>query len=244
MTTPLAIVSLALKDIGALGLGQTPSAEDTNDAFTKLNWMVAQWARQRLMVWHTVDLSLVSTGAQSYTIGPSGTINVSQRPDKIEAAFLRQTNVNPQQPIDYPLVIVPSRVDYDRITLKNLASFPRYLFYDTAYPLGVLYPWPIPQASIYEVHITVKDILARFTSLTQTISLPPEYEQALEQNLAVMLCPGYSRPCPPELALMAREARNVVMNANVQLATMTMPTGLVPYGGNYNFYSDTGILSP
>ena len=90
MTTPQDIINLALKDAGVVGLGQTASAEDTNDSFIRLNWMVSSWARKRWLIPHLINVSVVSTGAQSYSIGPGGDINVSVRPDGIASAFMRQ----------------------------------------------------------------------------------------------------------------------------------------------------------
>lgn len=45
MNAPTAgsIINLALKMAGILGVGQTATAEDANDAFTVLNMMLAQW---------------------------------------------------------------------------------------------------------------------------------------------------------------------------------------------------------
>ncbi|UIY28698.1 hypothetical protein LZK73_18380 [Neorhizobium galegae] len=43
MTTARALITLAMKDAGVLGVGQTPLSEDMNDGLTNLNAMVAQW---------------------------------------------------------------------------------------------------------------------------------------------------------------------------------------------------------
>src|ERR1700749_5311714 len=84
-------------------------------------------------------------------------------PARMESGFLRQIAPPPSQDdtgnpyggnlIDYPMTLLQSREDYNRIALKTLQSFPGYLFYDSAWPIGVLYPWPIPQANIYELHV-------------------------------------------------------------------------------------------
>ena len=37
------IINLSLKIAGILGVGQTAQAEDSNDALTMLNAMLAQW---------------------------------------------------------------------------------------------------------------------------------------------------------------------------------------------------------
>lgn len=236
--TPRDIITLALKDAGVIGEGIVPEAEDANDAFMKLNWMLAQWQRKRWLIWHLVDLSVVSTGATSYSVGPGGDINTLVRPDRIESAFVRQlTGGTPGTMVDYPLGIIPSYESYSIIALKSLQSFPQYVFYDSGYPLAKLYPWPVPQASLYEVHIQVKALLNQLTSLDQEIILPEEYLPAMEFNLAVRLAPAYGAAPSPIIVTLAREALNVLRQANVQISTLRMPGELVR-NGIYNPYSD------
>lgn len=237
MTTPLDIIKLALKNAGVLGVGQTPLAEDLNDAFKLLNWMLGQWQRKRWLIYHLVDLAKTSTGAQSYTVGPAGDFNIATRPDRLESAFFRQTVQSQPNQIDYPLEILQSREDYNNIALKQLTSFPSYIFYDSAFPLGSVYPWPVPQATIYAVHITVKAVLAQFTSVEQTIVLPDEYMAAIHYNLTARLYGAYTRPPDPVIIGLAKDALNVIRGANVQIARLTMPADLTR-PGVYNPYSD------
>lgn len=238
MTTPKEIVVQALKKAGALGVGQTPLAEDTNDAFDDLQDMLGQWQRKRWLIWHLVDYAFTSTGAQSYTVGPGGNFNINPRPDKIESAFFRQQVVSQPNQIDYQLQIIPDRETYNRIALKQLTTFPQYLFYDSAFPTGLAYPWPLPLASIYEIHLTVKETLSQFTSLSQTISLPLEYMAALKFNLAIRLRQAYSLPPDPVLVGLAKDSLNVIRNANTQISRLQVPTDLIR-PGLYNVFSDT-----
>lgn len=235
ITTPNDLIKLALKDSGVVGIGQTPNSEDTNDAFDRINMMLAQWQRKRWLIWHLVDVSKVSTGATSYTVTTGGDFNVA-RPDRLESAFFRQVNIQPLQP-DYPLQILESREDYNRITLKTLQAFPQYIFYDAAYPTGVVYPWPVPQANLYEVHITVKEQLSQFTSLAQTINLPPEYYAAIFYNLCVRLRPAYQMEPDQTLIALAKDSLNVLREANAQIPRLQMPDDLVRRGV-YDIFSD------
>ncbi len=41
----------ALKDSGYLGIGQTALAEDINDAWTRMQWLLQEWERRRWMVY-------------------------------------------------------------------------------------------------------------------------------------------------------------------------------------------------
>lgn len=241
MTTPQDIIQAALKKTGVLGVGQTALAEDINDAFDDLQDMLGQWQRKRWLIWHLVDYAYIGTGQESYTVGPGGQFPINPRPDKIESAFFRQNVVNgyPLQPnqIDYPLEIIEAREDYNRIALKQLQTFPQYLFYDSAFPTGLAYPWPLIQANLYELHLTVKETLAQFTSLKQTISLPLEYFAALKFNLALRIRQAYQLPPDPQLMALAKDSLNVIRNANLQIPRLTIPTDLVR-PGIYNVFSD------
>lgn len=238
MTTVLDIVTLALKDAGIVGLGQTPSATDSNDAFTRLNWMLSSWQRKPWNVWHTVDVAKVSTGAQSYTCGPGGDFSIAYRPEKLRSAFFRQTNPpNPNQ-VDYNLEILDSRDDYNRIPLKQMVAFPSYVYYDAAMPQANVFFWPVPQAAIYEMHIVVTAQLAGFTSLQENVDyLPPEYFSALHSNLACVLRDAYGLPPKPALMMKAKGDLNTIKVANTQIGRLTVPAELVR-PGIYNPYSD------
>ena len=237
MTTAGDLINLSLKDAGIIGVGQTALAEDSNSALTRMNWMIDQWARKRWLVYHLIDLGITSTGATTYTIGPSGDMNMSVRPDRLEAAFMRQISVSPPNQIDYPLEILEAREDYNNIALKQLQSFPEYVFYDAAWPLGVVYPWPVLQPTIYALHVTVKDVLAEIASLSSVINLPGEYFAALNTNLAVILRDAYDLPPKPVLIERAKMALNVLRGANAQIGRLTMPPGLMK-SGVYDFFSD------
>jgi len=219
------IINFSLKAAGVLGVGQSALAEDNNDAFTALNGMLSIWQRKRWLIWHLTDNVLTSTGAQSYSVGLGGDFNV-MRPDRLEAAFFRQfINSTPNQ-VDYQLEILESREDYNRIVLKTLPSLPRYIFYDADYPWGFVYPWPVPQAGVYQIHLSLKETLSQFTSPNQSIALPPEYEEALWTNLSIRLAPIYQFTVRPEVLGLAKAALATIRGANTQIPRLRMPTYL------------------
>jgi hypothetical protein len=238
MTTGRDIVTSALQDAGIVGQGQTPSANDVNEAVRRLNWLIAQWRRKRWLIPYLEDLSYNPTGsADYYTVGPQGNFNISARPDKIEAAYLRQINIAAaaQRP-DYPLRVLQSRTDYARITLKQLQSFSECVYYSPEVPLGKLYIWPIPTANIYQVHILVKMVLETVT-LNTTLVLPDEWSAAMNFCLAQRLRAAWRMPPDENLNGLARDALNVLRVANFQIGQLVMPGSLVR-PGLYNVYSD------
>lgn len=238
MTTVGDLIQLALIDSQVVGQGQTASSFDSSNAFRRLNFMVAQWNRKRWLIYHLIDAPFTSTGALSYTVGLGGNFNIP-RPDRLEFAFFRQLVNTGVNQIDYPLQIIEAREDYDRIALKTMGTWPALIFYDAAFPLGSVFVWPVPQASLYEIHLTVKETISSFTSLAQTISLPPEYEAALHYNLCARLRTAYGLDADPTITALAMESLQVLRGANTQIASMRLPNAVVNRRYAYNVFSDT-----
>lgn len=244
-TSALDIMEAALKECGAIGVGQTPLQEDLDDAQARLQWMLMQWERKRWLVYHLVNLSFVSTGAQSYTVGPNGQFNTgttgnSVRPGKLSSAFVRQLQGS-MNSVDYRLEILQSREDYEWITLKTLVAGPgEAVFLDSDWPLANLYVWPIPQPSLYEIHITIHQQLPNtFAQSSETFDIPYEYYLAMMYNLAQRLRPKYRMGTYPgdPLPGMAKDSLAVLRTPNAQVAKLRMPNTL-RRRGLYNIFSD------
>ena len=78
MTKPIDIISRALKDIGALEAGETPTSEAAQDAFDMLNDMCDQWSNEQMMVYYKSEIIFpIVSGQTQYTIGPGGQIGAS-----------------------------------------------------------------------------------------------------------------------------------------------------------------------
>jgi hypothetical protein len=250
LTTPLDIITLALKDIGVLGAGQTALAEDSNDAFVKLNWMMAQWSRKRWLVYVLDTMKTLSTGATRYTIGPTGDFLLTERPDKIESAFVRHLaglgdfddddfgdafNTGASRQTESELRIIDSRELYNSIGMKRMGGTPEVLFYDTEYPLGYVYIWPRPLEDEYTIHLSYKKPLTQFATLVEDLALPPEYKMAIEYNLAARLAPGYGKALDPALVVFAKDSLETIRGANSQVPELSMPGG-IPRSGRFNIY--------
>lgn len=71
-TLPIDIVSRALKDIGALEAGETPTPEAAQDAFEMFNDLIDQWSNENMMVFNVTEIIFpVVNGQTQYTIGPN-----------------------------------------------------------------------------------------------------------------------------------------------------------------------------
>lgn len=231
----------ALEDAGIVGIDESIEPIILNKAFRYANWMLAQWARKRWLVYSLSEYSFISTGAQTYNVGQGQIVNINPRPDHLEAAFLRFINSPgpPQFPVDIPLDIIQSKEDYFRITVKNIGTLPWRIFYDPQWPVGVLFPWPIPQPSIYEIHLAFKTVLPRFTGVQQPINFPPEYEVALNWCLARRFRVAFQMPADPEINALARDGLNTIRLANQQVSTLVLPSFLTQRNSAYDFRGDS-----
>lgn len=240
-STPLDIITMALKASSVVGVGQTPSAEDANDAFNILNLMIAVWNRKRWLMWAEDDVSCLSDGGTSYTIGAGQQFD-TPRPDRLQFAFVRQWPVVGNQPYDSVLNIIDSHEDYARITLKNLSTWPTNVFYDSQFPFGSLHFYPVPPSGMFELHVLIKNQITPFTGLTQNLDddVPPEFFDAILWNLAVRIRPLYGLAPDPSIIALAKISLNTIRQANMQVPTLTMPYGY-PVGRRNGYGWTTGV---
>lgn len=231
------IIGLALRDSGVAAAGQTPSPQMAQDAKQRVNMMISAWKRKRWLVYHLLDISCACTGATSYGIGPGQPLN-TPRTDKIEAAYIRQTVPALPLPVDYPLHPIASYENYSAIALKGLtASPPDSFFFDTGYPTGLVYLFPVPNQN-WELHVLVKAVLDSIVNLTDTVNLPDEYQEAIYSNLCIRLCSAFRIPPDPIMVRLAKASLHTLRVANSQVPAMNMPAGLGGVGRSYNPYSD------
>lgn len=231
------LIALIFRDSGVLGVGQTLQAQDTTDARLRINMMLNQWKRRRWLVYNLVDHAITMDGSLFYTIGAGGDIN-APRPDAIESAFVRQmTQAQPNRP-DFPLRLIQSYEEYSRIALKNLQAGPAWvLFYDSGWPLGKLYPYPLMDDQ-YELHVQVKNELTSLTDLTAEVNLPPEYELAIYAVQMQMTRSAYRLPPDQNIDKLARTALDTLRSTNFQIPTLNMPAA-VQGRGFYNIWTDS-----
>lgn len=245
--TPYDLIRLALRDAGVNGQGQSPSDEDMNDAFSHLNMMLGLWNRKRWLIWHLRDIYALSNGSAVYMVGPGEAFDCP-RPNRIEAAFARYVTSYSgltfgsaigsfaigvdgiadveAQGVDSPIRVLPAREDYNFAQMKGLIGPPRSVFYDAAWPVGRLYFDRFPQSGQYELHVSVKEELKQFASLTETINLPGEYHEAILWNMAKRLRFSYQMKPDPELNRMASDALATIREANTQIPYMRTPSFL------------------
>lgn len=232
----------ALMDAGVVGIDEAIEDPMLNRAFRAANNLIAEWNRSRYMLFYLRTYGVVSTGAESYTVGVGQQFDTGQsRPDRIEYAVLRQnSSAGPNSgPFDWPLEVITAAENYQAIRLKQLGTFSRAIFLETSWPIGYIKPWPIPQAGIYEVRVTFKELLTLFPSLQFQLAFPPEYQSALQYGLAKRFRSNYQLPPDQVLDQMAAQSKGAIRLANVQVPVLS--SAGYPSSGHsaYNYRSDT-----
>lgn len=232
------IVALALRDAGIGGMGQAPNAQMQQDALLRLQMMFDRWRDDSLVVYRLEDLSTPCVPNQlSYTLGPGGDFNIAVRPELIDGAYIRQVQPTP---VDFPLAILQSREDYARIRLKTMNAAPSsVVWYDPAYPVGAVYPWPVPNSTTWELHVLARMVLDGPIALTDDVLLPPRYYDAIYWNLMVEFGNAYRRPPTRITVAKAAGTLRAVKRKNVRIPIARMPAG-IRRGPAYNPYSDQG----
>lgn len=230
LNTPGDLIKFSLKYAGVIGVGQTASAEDTNDALVILNFILSEWQINRWLSYDLVEISNVATGSTSYQVGPGLTFNTpGQRPDKLDAVFVTNANATTSttDTFCYPFM---SREGYDRIPDKTTSGLPFSYFYDPAIGThGNLYLYPVPDNN-YVIKLNCKANLGQFTTLTQSIGLPQPYVVALMAVLSSRLRPLYGLPVDQQLEMAAAAAIQTLISSIAQVPQAVQPAPVTRSG--------------
>jgi hypothetical protein len=219
VSTVLSIIGQALRDTGVIGDGEPVPAALAGNAFTTLQQMLALWQIENLYVYAQTVTSFTPTAALSYTVGPGADVNMA-RPEGIDFASYRIDD------IDYPVQVLKSFDEYERIASKTLpGAIPAVLYYNPTFPLGTLFLYG--QATTGTIRLTTR---VRFTSYTLTsddLALPPEYALPVRYCLAEILSAENQTPLRPDVASLARRYRTMIKRNNLRVPQLLMPTALV-----------------
>jgi hypothetical protein len=166
-----------------LGLRNITATEYT-EAISSLNTMLSSW--EELLHYPVSENFTITSGVSIYSIG-SGADFDTTRPFNLVSAFLRDSDN-----IDYFVDVKMTQTEYNRTMNKSLSARPQKIFYNPTYPVGYIYfdSTPNNDDTLYLTSIKPYD---NYSSLTDNITLPPEWDKAVIYNLAIDLAPEHNQ---------------------------------------------------
>jgi hypothetical protein len=200
------VIAGALRKLGVLPSGGTPSSAQTNDASEALNALIKAFHADGMPLWAITSTTFtVTSGTSSYTIGPSKTVNVAAAPLKVLQAYR-----TPSGESDVPMNLY-TRYDFSLLpTLSTITGMPVNLYYHpivtTGVAEGIIYLWPVPDDSTTTITIDYQRPFADMDATDNNFDFPAYWMQALIYNLAWSLAPEYGIP-PTDRGLLAKEAQ-------------------------------------
>jgi len=193
------VIKGALRKLGVLPSGGSPTANQTSDAAEALNGLVKSLHGKGMPLWKITSTTFtVTDGTASYTVGPSQTINVAT-PLRVLQAFY-----TPEDGNNTPMNVYNR---YDFSDLPNTAEgTPVNLYYQPLRITGVVKLWPTPTDSTTQITIHYEAPFEDMNSASDDFDFPSYWITALIYNLAWLLAPEFGLPVQERTAL-AQEAK-------------------------------------
>lgn len=225
MSTAYTIITDALKEIGVLAEGETPSGTMADDAFRALNRLTEKMSNDQSFAFYASTETRPLTGEASFTVGPTGDV-ITNRPIRIDTATVDRNGIT------YPVAVVDNQ-KWDSIIYKGAAGAnTTAIYYEARYPNGIVHVWPI--ATGCTLNMRVLNSVVTFANQGTTLSMPPGYEEYLIKALAVNIHPQYPASIlNPRTVLAAKDALRYLQDINNVVPTMTIDSNLVNrHGGS------------
>lgn len=226
-------INRALRLLGVLAEGETPSAETSQDALMALNQMIDSWNTERLAVFATQDQVFTWPSYEiKRTLGPTGDF-VGNRPILVDdASYFR----DPQTNVSYGFKLI-NQQQYDGIAVKTVTStYPQVMFVNNAFPDIEMYIYPKPTRDL-EWHIISVQELDQPAQLNTELHFPPGYMRAFTYNLAMELAPEFGVEPSPQVQRIAMTSKRNLKRINNPDDVMSLPYAIVATRQRYNIYA-------
>jgi hypothetical protein len=233
MTTAGEQINGALRLLGVLAEGETPSAETSQDALTALNQMIDSWNTERLAVFSTQDQVFLWPPSQlNQSLGPTGDF-VGNRPILLDdATYFR----DPQTNVSYGIKLI-NQQQYDGIAVKTVTStYPQVMFVNNTYPNIEMYIYPVP-LRLLEWHFISVEELTRPAQLATQLTFPPGYLRAFRYNLACEMAPEFGVEPSAQVQRIAMYSKRNLKRINNPDDIMALPYSIVGTRQRYNIYA-------
>ena len=232
-TTAGDIITGALRLIGVVAEGESPSPESAADALSAMNQMIESWNTERLSVYATQD-QIFSWPATviSRTLGPTGDF-VGNRPILVDDATYFK---DPSTGVSYGLKLI-NQQQYNGIALKTVRStYPQVMWVNMTYPDIEMYIYPVP-TRVLEFHIVSVEQLSRPAILATNLTFPPGYLRAFRYNLACELAPEFGVEPSRQVQRIAMTSKRNLKRINNPDDLMSIPYAIVGNRQRYNIFA-------
>lgn len=231
-TTAYDQIVAALRLIGQLAEGETPSADTANDALNAMNQMIDSWNTERLAVFSTQDQVFTwPAGTRNQTLGPTGDF-VGNRPVQLDdATYFRDASTN----VSYGIKFINQQM-YDGIAVKTVTStYPQVMFTNMTFPDIEMYVYPVPMRDL-EFHFISVEELSQPATLATSLTFPPGYLRAFKYNLACEIANEFGVEPPMTVQRIAMYSKRNLKRINNPDDVMAMPYGIVAKRQRFNVY--------
>jgi hypothetical protein len=223
----------ALRLLGVLAEGETPSAATSQDALVALNQMIDSWSTERLAVFSTQDQVFSwPPGAISRTLGPTGDF-VGERPILVDdSTYFR----DPSSGISYGIKLI-NQQQYNGIAVKTVTStYPQVMWVNMEYPDIYMAVYPVP-TKVLEFHIVSVNPLTAPANLATVLAFPPGYLRAFRYCLACELAPEFGVEPSPTVMRVAMTSKRNLKRINNPDDIMSMPYSIVATRQRFNIFA-------
>ena len=223
----------ALRLIGQLAEGETPSAATSQDALTAMNQMIDSWSIERLAVFSTQDqVFMWPPGAISRTLGPTGNF-VGNRPVLLDdSTYFR----DPANNISFGIKII-NQQQYDGIAVKTVTStYPQVIWINMDYPNIDMYIYPVP-TKVLEWHFISVTELDQPATLATVLSFPPGYLRAFRYCLACEIAAEFGVEPSPQVSRIAMTSKRNLKRINNPDDIMSLPYSIVGTRQRYSIFA-------
>jgi hypothetical protein len=233
METAGDIINGALRLLGVLAEGETPSAETSQDALRAMDQMIDSWNTERLAVFSTQDQVFTwPAGILSRTLGPTGDF-VGNRPILLDDATYFK---DPSTGVSYGIKMI-NQQQYDGIAVKTVSStFPQVIFTNMTYPDIEMFIYPRPTRDL-EWHFISVEELTQPATLDTVLTFPPGYLRAFRYNLACELAPEFGVEPAPQVQRIAMTSKRNLKRINNPDDIMSMPYSIIATRQRYNIFA-------
>jgi hypothetical protein len=233
MTTAGDQINGALRLIGQLAEGETPSAATAQDSLTALNQMIDSWSSERLSVFSTQDQVFSwPPNIKNRSLGPTGDF-VGNRPVLLDdSTYFRDPGNN----ISFGIKII-NQQQYDGIAVKTVTStYPQVIWINMDMPNINMYVYPVPTKVLEWHFISVTELVEPATLATNFV-LPPGYLRAFRFNLACEIAAEFGVEPPPQVQRIAMASKRNIKRINNPDDIMSLPYSIVATRQRFNIFA-------